>query len=192
MSGLDTTEVRAGITGSLLSAPVGATAPDDTSSPWGAEWTDHGLLSDDGPTAQPSMSREGFKAWQEFFNVREVVTERGMEYTFTLIQKNGHNLKLAFGGGTITDLGGGDFLYEPPATQDIDYRAFGLEVLDGDIVDRFINERALVVDLGAIPFKKAEPVKFEITVAVSAAPGAGDLPWRLISNDPAMADGVES
>lgn len=192
MAGQDTTEVRAGISGSFLSAPVGSDAPEDTSSSWDADWTDHGILSEDGPGVQPSMDKADFKGWQKTFPVRTTVTDRGMEYTVTLIQKNGQNLKLAFGGGEITDLGGGDYLYEPPQAQEIDYRMFGLEVLDGDIIDRYICERGIVSNIAAIPFKKDEPVKFDLTISVSSAPGQEDLPWHLISNDPAMADGIVS
>lgn len=183
----DTLEVRAGVSGALYVGAVGATAPTNTTDAWGADWTDLGLLSDQGPTVQPSMTTKDFPAWQEFFPVRTTVTARGMEWKFVLIQKNGTNLKLAFGGGTITSLGGDEYKYEPPATQDIDYRAFGLEVQDGAIIDRYILERGLVVAINAVPFRKDELVQFDLTVRAAAAPGASDIPWYLISNDTAMA-----
>lgn len=185
--GQDTTEVRAGLSGTLYVAAVGATAPTNTTSAWAAGWTDLGLLSEEGPTVQPSMETKDFPAWQEFFPVRTTVTARGMEWTFSLIQKNGTNLKLAFGGGTITDLGNDEYKYEPPATSDVDYRAFGLEVVDGAIIDRYVLERGLVTNIAAVPFRNDELVKFDLTVRAAAAPGADDLPWFLISNDTAMA-----
>lgn len=184
----DTLQVRAAPAGDLYVAAVGATEPSDVTTGWPAAWTNLGLISEEGPTVQPSMDTTDFMAWQEFFPVRTSVTARGLEWTFTLMQKNGTILKLAFGGGDITPLGGGLYSYDPPETQDIDYRAFGLEVNDGGIIDRYVMRRGTVVSIDAVPFRKDAPVSFALTVRASAAPGADDLPWAIVaSNDPAMA-----
>jgi hypothetical protein len=184
----DNSEVRAGVTGALYVGAVGSTEPSTVVSAWAGAWTDLGLLTEDGPTMQPSMNTADFKGWQEFFPVRTVVTERGLEWKFKLIQKNGTNLKLACGGGTVTSLGGGLYSYDPPDPSFVDYRAFGLEVNDGGIIDRYVLRRGLVAAIGAVPFKKAEPVTFDLTVRASAAPGATTQPWKLVaSNDAAMA-----
>lgn len=184
----DTLQVRAAPAGDLYVAAVGATEPSDVTTGWSAAWTNLGLISEDGPTVQPGMDSTPFNAWQEFFPVRTVVSGRSMEWTFTLIQKNGTNLKLAFGGGTITALGGGLYSYDPPDPSAVDYRAFGLEVNDGGIIDRYVLRRGIVTAIDAVPFKKDEPVSFALTVSASAAPGADDLPWGIVaSNDPAMA-----
>lgn len=188
MAGLDATQVRVGVTGKLLVAPVGTTAPANTSGGWPAGWVDLGYGEDGGPPAEvrPNQTTKDFKGWQDYYPVRTVSTDRAMEWIFKLIQKSGTNLKLAFGGGTITSLGGGDYKFVPPAASFVDERAFGLEVTDGSIIDRFVLTRGLVSALAPVQFRKDDIVKFDLTIKALAPPSGSD-PWTLISNDPAMA-----
>lgn len=182
----DTSQVRVGITGSLLVAPLGTTVPITTAGAWAAGWVNLGLLDEDSsPELSPSRDITDIRAWQKSFPVRSVKTSDGMEITFALIQKSGTNLKLAFGGGAVASLGGGDYRYTPPAASFIDERMIGIEVVDGSVIDRFIARRAIVTDTGSIPFKKDEAVKFPLTVKV-LEPATGER-WELVSNDPAMA-----
>ncbi len=181
----DTTQVRVGITGKLYIAALATTVPTTTAGAW-TGWSDLGLLADDAsPEVTPIRASKDIMAWQRFFPVRTVKTEDGMQWTFTLIQKSGTTLKLAFGGGTIASLGGGDYRFTPAASSFVDERMFGLEVTDGAVIDRFVLRRGTVVNTGAIPFKKDDAVKFPLTVK-GLEPSSGER-WELISNDPAMA-----
>lgn len=185
MAGLDATQVRKGFTGALYVAPVGTTAPATTAASWGAGWIHLGYLSEEGPGITPTIETSDVAAWQSDVPVRTDVIKRGIDYTFTLLQRTGTALKLAMGGGTITSLGGGDFKFEPP-TGGVDFHAFGLETVDGTIIDRWLLDRGSVVNLGAVPMNKSNAEQFPITVRALAAIGAG-TPWRIITNDPAMA-----
>lgn len=181
----DTSQVRVGVTGSVWVAPLATTVPVDVAA-WPAGWVDLGLLDEEAtPELTPTRDITDIRAWQRFFPVRSVKTSEGMEYTFTLIQKSGTNLKLAFGGGTVTNLGGGIYRYTPPAAGFIDERMLGIEVIDGSVTDRFIARRAYVVDTGTITFSKVAAVSFPLTVRV-LEPTSGER-WELISNDTAMA-----
>lgn len=188
MAGLDATQVRSAVTGKLLMAPVGNAKPTDTASAWPAGWVDLGYADDSGPPAemQPGWTTKPILGWQSFYEVRELITGRTLDLVFKLIQKNGTNLKLAFGGGTITALGGGDFKYVPPATSFVDEHAFGIEISDGTIIDRCFIDRGLVSKVDSIPFRKDDAIKFGLTISVLAPTGSND-PWNWISNDPAMA-----
>lgn len=182
---LDATQTRVGVFGRLYVAPVGTAPPAATATAWPAGWVDLGYLTEDGPKLSPQVASKDVKAWQSFFPVRTIVTERGLDVAFKLEQRNGTILKLAFGGGTVTALGGGDYKYAPPAASFIDERAFGIEVDDGTIIDRYLCYRGVVKDVGDLTFKKDEATTYDLKASL-LAPATGDL-WNLISNDPAMA-----
>lgn len=188
MSGLDATEARVGITGTMLIAPVGTDKPTDTTSAWPAGWVDLGYGQDDGPPAsiRPNQTTKSFKGWQAFFPIRTVATDRSMQWMFRLVQRNRDTLALALGGGEFTDLGGGDTMYTPPEQAFIDEHAFGLEVVDGDIIDRYLLDRGMVTNVDEIVFRKDELIRFACTID-ALAPTTGNDPWQLISNDPALA-----
>lgn len=182
----DTTQVRVGVTGAVYQAPLGTAFPTATGTAWPAGWVDLGLIDESKtPEITPTRSTKDILAWQQFFPVRTVKTADGAEWKFTLIQKSGTNLKLAFGGGTITSLGGGDYRFAPPAASAIDEHMFGIEVDDGAIIDRYILGRGIVITTGNINFKRDQAVAFELTVR-GLSPATGNR-WELISNDPAMA-----
>lgn len=181
---IDTSEIRVGVTGNLYVASVGTAAPADTAGAW-TGWTDLGALSDDGPTMTPSMDVTEINIWQSFYAARRIVTGRGVEWAFTLMQRNADTLKLAMGGGTIVAGTGSDWIYTPPTPDEIDERAFGLEVREGSIIDRYIMGRGMVTGLGDVPFKRTEATRFDITIA-ALGDDNGD-PWTLISNDSALA-----
>jgi hypothetical protein len=180
---IDTSEIRVGVTGNLYVAPMTATPPANTTDPW-TGFIDLGALSEDGPTMTPSMDVTDIPIWQSFYAARRIVTARGVEWAFTLMQRNADTLKLAMGGGTIAAGTGSDWIYTPPAPSVIDERMFGLEVREGTIVDRYIMTRGLVTGIGDVPFKRTEATRFDITIS-ALGDDNGD-PWRLISNDPAM------
>lgn len=187
--GQDTSQLRVGLTGAIYLAPVGTAEPDATLGAWPAGWVDLGLVDEDGmPEFTPSTDVTPHRLWQKTFPGRYDVTGRSAELTFTLAQKTGTNLKLAFGGGTITALAApGDFKYAPPApTAGLYEKAVGLEVVDGAIIDRYVLRRAFVSDVGAIEFKKDTLTKFPLTVS-PMEPDAGDVWVLAASNDPALA-----
>lgn len=60
----DADNVRVALTGSILMAPKGSTAPVDLDSAWDAAWTDLGFMSDDGVSMEYSTDVEDINAWQ--------------------------------------------------------------------------------------------------------------------------------
>lgn len=181
----DTSQIRVGLTGSVLVAPLATAVPTTTAGAW-TGWTDVGILDQEAPPdLVPAREVTNIMGWGRMFPVRSVKTAEGMEFTFTLIQKSGTTLKLAFGGGSVASLGGGDYRYTPPAATFVDERMIGIELVDGSIIDRYIARRAFVVNTGTIPFRQNAAVKFPLTVRV-LEPSSGER-WELVSNDAAMA-----
>jgi len=181
----DASQVRVGVTGKLLVAALGTTLPTDVATAWAAGWTDLGYLDPKGLGMKPTITKKDIPAWQSFYPVRSVVTSRGLEWKFRMIQKTGTTLKLSYGGGSVSSLGGGIYKFVPPTPTVIDERAFGLEVTDGSIIDRYYIQRAIVTDTAEIVFQNDDAEGFELTLT-TLNPAAGN-PWELISNDPAMA-----
>lgn len=181
---IDPSEIRVGTTGTLYVAPVGTTLPTTTASALAAGFVDLGYISEDGPSLTPSMDVSTITPWQSFYPVKRIVTSRGMEWSFSLMQRNAATFPLAMGGGIITSLGAGDFKYSPPDPSVIDERSFVLEVRENDIIDRYVLERGMVTDLGDVSFKRDEATMFDVTI--SALASDDDEPWYLLTNDPAM------
>lgn len=180
---LDATQVRVGVSGHLYVAPVGTAMPASTAAPW-TSFTDVGFLTTDGPSLTPSVESTEINGWQSSLPLRTIQTSRSLDLKANLQQMTGTNLKLTFGGGTVTDLGGGDYKYAPPALGETDERAAGLEVLDGDFIYRFLFPRLIVKDVGDIVFKKDEETHFDLTLSL-LEPASGDF-FDVISNDPAL------
>jgi hypothetical protein len=183
----DPTQVRVGITGKILVAPVGSTEPTDVTSAWAAAWVDIGLIDDDSmPSMTPNRETAEIGAWQKKQPVRIVETSRNEEWKITPIQRTGTVLKRAFGGGTVTALGGGLYKFTPPSAGSVDEMAYGIEVVDGTIIDRYVLRRGMVSDTGEIVFAKDDATKFPLTIR-SLEPSAGTS-WELVaSNDAALA-----
>lgn len=182
----DYTEVRVGATGQIYIAPVGTTAPTTTVGQWPAGWIPLGSITEDGPSMTPSMDVSEIKEWQSLYPIRRVVNGRGLDWKFKVQQRNQTTFLLAFGGGTIAETAPGStvFTYTPPSAAFIDERAFGLEVQDGSIIDRYILTRGMVTNIGDITFKRDEATGFELTV--SALGSGSTQPWSAIFGDIAM------
>jgi hypothetical protein len=183
---VDSSEIRIGITGNLYVAAAGTAQPPDPPTAWPATWLDLGALSEDGASFTPSMSVNDIKIWQSAYTAKRVVTDRGLEWKVTLMQRNADTFMLAMGGGTIaeTSTGSGVWKWIPPAASYLDERAFGLEVREGNITDRYYLRRGLVTATGDVTFRRTEAARFELTISALG----DDIydTWVLLSNDAAM------
>lgn len=182
----DVSEIRVGTTGTLYVAAANTAAPTDVTTPWGASWTDLGALSDDGPAITPTIGTADINIWQSFYAAKKIVTSRGMDWKFKLAQRNADTFLLAMGGGSIaeTSTGSGVWKYTPPAASVLDTRAFGLEVVEGGIVDRYYLAAGLVTGLGDVVFKRTEATMYDITVGAIGS-DSSDM-WIMLTNDAAM------
>jgi hypothetical protein len=182
----DSTEVRVGITGQLLIAPVGTAVPTTTAGGWPSGWIPLGSITEDGPTMTPNMDITEVKEWQSLYTIRRVVNGRGLDWKFKAQQFNQTTFLLAFGGGTLTETspGSGIFTYAPPVASFIDERMVGLEVQDGTVVQRYWLTRALVTGIGDVAFNRSGATGFELTV--SALGSGSTQPWAAVFADASM------
>lgn len=175
---LDATEVRIGVTGHLYKAPVGTTAPTDTSTALAAGWVELGY-TETGPSMTVDTTKEQFTPWQSQMPVRETVTGQMVTAKFNLWQRNADTLKLAWGGGTVT--GTTTRIFTPPAMGTVNEGAFVFEIIDGTVVDRYVIPRASVTLDGDVAFAKDAVTGYGISLTF-LQPATGSS-WTMLTDD---------
>lgn len=158
--------VRMGTTGAAYVAPLGTTAPTDTTAAWAAGWKDLGWLNEDGITEEYDVDTENVIAWQNGAVVRTVVTESAALFTFVCIETKEETLKAYHSGSTISGTTVKTMNVKAPTT---DKRAWGFQVVDGARTLRIIIPNGEVTDRGEIVYQNEEPVGYEMTVTAYPA-----------------------
>ncbi|GHF77080.1 phage tail protein [Streptomyces filamentosus] len=181
----DADNVRVGLTGSVLIAPKGTTAPADLDTAWPAGWEDLGYLSDDGVELTYSTESEDINAWQSLSPVRKVLTGVDMTLGFTAIELKTTTMTLYFPSATMSDVSGTVHKLSIPAAPAPDERAIGLEWIDGDIKNRLIIARGEVTDREALTLARSGAVGLGMTVSAYADSAPEIAVW--LSNDPAWS-----
>ncbi len=182
---LESSETRAFTTGHVYYAPLGTAYPADitTSFSHAAGWFEAGHLSDAGPQFSFGKARNPVTSWQSFPRpVRNLKGAAVESVKFDLLQWNRNSIQLAFGGGTWSTDTTGAYRFTPPDDEDVDYRALGIELVDGDYTYRFLAQKvenqaptafsAVATGLSPLPIE-----------AVILEPDSG-APWVIQTNDP--------
>ena len=182
----DADQVVVGANGSVYVAPVGTALPADSDTALAAAYVELGYVNEDGVTFSDSKTKDNIPAWQSLRPLRKVVTDASTTASFGLLQWNAATLRLAFGGGAVTEPveASGEFRYEPPAPEAVDPRTMVIEWADGD------NDYRLVIPRGEV----TEGVETNVTrtsasglpITFESTPDDGQLPWFLLTNDPAF------
>lgn len=192
---LNATEVRIGVSGNLYRAPVGTAMPTDVTTALAAAYKELGY-TETGPSMAVDVNKEQFTPWQTQMPVREQVTSQMISSTFSLWQRNADTLKLAWGGGTVTETpvvpattpATTTRVFTPPTTATVNEGAFIFEIADGLIKDRICVPRASVSLSGDVAFAKDEVTAFEVELTF-LQPASGPS-WYLLTNDTALAAGA--
>ena len=180
-------EIVVGANGSLWVAPVGTAAPADETAAPGVGWVDLGYASEDGVTVTDSKTLESIPVWQLFYPARRIVTERDLALSFVLRQWNGENVKLAFGGGEVTEPvpASGSYKYTPPDPEAIDERALMIDWADGTKHYRLVLTRGMVTENVETNLVRTAAADLPITFGL-IGDDTGE-PWYLLTDDPAFA-----
>lgn len=137
----DATEVRVAGAGQVFAAPAGSTLPTDATTALDAAFVDLGYVTPDGVTFTHGRETEDLDAWQGS-KVRVLTLSEPVSVAFSLMQTSGDVLKLAFGGGTLTD-NTTWFTYTPPVGSNA-VRALVIEFTDGSLTYRYVIPRAQI------------------------------------------------
>lgn len=179
----DASEIVVAGNGTIYVADAGVTPPDDLGT-LDTDWTELGFVSEDGVSFTDSKTLENVGAWQSFYSVRRIITEKELTLSFALRQWNHDTVVLAFGGGVVTE-DTGVFTYTPPAPEDgLDERALVVDWTDGDRNYRLVVPKGIVSE--AVETTLARTAASDLPIAFSAIPDAGDDAFVLITDDPAF------
>lgn len=185
----DAANVVIGANGALWVASTDTPGPADVSTDMEAVdsgWQDLGFISEAGANFTDSKTLLEVMAWQSLFVIARRVTARNLEIAFACREWNGNTVKLAFGGGTITDEGGGEFSYAPPAPEDLDERSLVLEWQDGDKHYRLYVPIGMVTSNTQTTLARSAPADLPITFAATND-GSADI-YTVFTDDPAFAE----
>lgn len=181
---LEASEILVGGTGSIAVAPVGTNLPTTVDESLDGAFAELGFTTEDGATFRDSKEIRPSTAWQSFYPIRRTVQSRTSEVETSLKQWNADTLQTAFGGGSVEDLGGGDFIYHPPAAAERNEQALVVTIQDGDELWRIVVPACEVTSNTESKFARTEDSALAVTFGVN---GQGDEePWYICTNSDAM------
>ncbi len=188
----DASEIVVGANGRVLVAVADDVVvwPDDVVVGSGddldAAFTEVGFVSTDGVTFTDSKNINDIPAWQAFYPVRKVVTDKMSKIEFIMKQWDGTTVTTAFGGGSVTT-DTGVSIYTPAEPGELAELAMVVEWIDGADVYRLVIPRGIVTGEVSTKVTRTDaadlPVAFEATPA--GTPSEGDLgtqPWYIVTN----------
>ena len=107
--------------------------------------------------------------------------------SFVLREWSRRTVQLAFGGGTVTTTAGppAHYRYDPPAPEELDQRAVGIEWKDGTLTYRLIMVKAIVTE--AVETNVVRTAAADLPITLGMIGSSGVAPWYIRTNDPAFA-----
>ena len=181
--GNDASQVVVGANGQVYVGPLAADAPTAVDDTLDTDFIELGFVSEDGATITDSKTVENIGAWQSFYPIRRIVTEREFTVEFAMRQWNGDNITFAFGGGVV--LGGPNFSYTPPDPGEIDERSLILKWQDGTKNYLLYIPRGMATASTVANLRRAQAADLPITF--SALSDGDDAAYTLFTDDPAFA-----
>lgn len=183
-------EIIVGANGSVYNAPLGSDLPSGIDVPLDEAWVDLGYVSEDGVTWTDGKSVEEINAWQSLFPVRRLITAKTGSLAYALMQWNGDTVRLAYGGGDITETSEGNYQFTPPDASALDESMQAVEWQDGEYDFRLIFPRGMVTDDVETNIVRNNAALLPITFGLLDA--ANQPPYILQTNHPAFASAVGS
>ncbi len=178
--------------GAVYFAPIGTTLPkegDDPTAALAGAFVGAGWITENGAGFSVSSEVTDFKAWQSRQAIRREKTGQEISLSFAFQQWNEENVPFAFGGGTVTDQGGGLYSYAFPASDEaLDERSLVIDAQDGDENYRIVVPRGNVTDAVQTQFQRGAVAELPITFK-ALEPETGGIAAYLLTDSPAFATG---
>lgn len=186
----DSAETVVAGTGEAYVAAVGTTAPANEGTALApATWTGLGYHTEDGVSINKSLELVEFRAWQSKYVIRRERGEEEFRITFSLLQWTSTSVPLAFGGGSIVDLGSSHYKYVPPDDADgLVEKMLVLDVIDGTEKLRFVVPRGTVTEGVESQFARNQMSPLPITFKALEPETGGDA-WYFLTNVDGFAAG---
>lgn len=165
---LDGNELYVAGTGTIFVKPwtSGMAVPDDPDeleNP-GSGWANLGYTTPDGVTFTVDRSTVDIMAWQSRRAVRRIIETATESVSFVLQQWNSETLPFAYGGGTVSGLGGAQAKFDMADAEDVNPFAMAIRLLDGSNEMGLVFPKGSVIDTVETVFNRASesqlPVSF--------------------------------
>lgn len=166
-------------------AEVGTVAPVDEAAALGVGWFHLGYTTEDGTSFVPSDPNfEQRRAHQSNWPVRTVQTADAARIVADLMQLDANALIAVLGGGEVTEVSAGHYMYEPPDVGGRREFAAIVEGVDGTKRYRWVVPIALQTEGAEWGLEKAAEAQSGLRMDVQGSDVA--KPWYLLTNDPAF------
>lgn len=152
----DLESIVVGQTGKIYSAPVGTTAPTDTTTAWATGWIDLGTIFEDGLTTSFNEDSSDIKQWGGG-TVRKLITSSETTFQFVALESNPEVMER--------------FYRSAPTAGAVeikgavrDPRAWGIDILDGATHLRYVIPNGEITARGDVVYKADQAAQYDFTV----------------------------
>jgi hypothetical protein len=167
---LDSTKVRAAVSGAVSVGPTTATAPTGATGAL-TGFVDLGYVSDAGVTEARSRDTNDIRAWQGGALVRTLITSGTLTYNFVLLETKSETVELFYGTTVVESAADGSFVVVPTSTGG--RQSFVIDVVDGAELIRTYLPQAEVSEVGDHVYVNSEAVGYEVTITAYPDPTIG-------------------
>jgi hypothetical protein len=158
---LDSTKVRAAVSGAVSVGLTTATPPTGTGGTL-TGFNDLGYVSDAGVTEARSRDTNDIRAWQGGALVRTLITSGSLTYNFVLLETKLETVKLFYGATITSTVTDGNFVIIP--TQTGGRQSFVIDVIDGAELIRTYVPQGEVTEVGDHVYVNSDAVGYEVTL----------------------------
>lgn len=186
---LDSTEIRVAGSGGVYVAPLDTDFPDFGDDLEADEnFLNLGYITEDGATFNVSRESEDIYSWQSLDPVRTINKRIPKSVKFNLQQTTKETIELALGGGTWDPSEDEPIVwtYTPPDVGDVDERAMIVQLIDGDLVYRWLFPRSLNKEGIEFNATRNKEIGYPVTMSI-LQPADGAVPFTFATNDQAVA-----
>lgn len=158
---LDSTKVRAAVSGAVSVGLTTATPPTGTGGTI-TGFTDLGYVSDAGVTESRSRDTNEIHAWQGGALVRTLITSGSLTFQFVLLETKLETVKLFYGATVTSTVTDGSFLVIPTSTGG--RQSFIVDVIDGSELIRIYVPQGEVTEVGDRVYVNTDPIGYDVTL----------------------------
>lgn len=180
---LDTSQVRAGLSGALYFGATTTTAPTTATSALAAGFRLFGYLTEDGVTESYSDDTEEVKGWPSGDIIRVLQTGTTATLAFDMAQTNKNALELFFKGSVVTD-GGSGYKIDVAGGVSVRY-SFVADIIDDSKHTRLYVPSAEVTERGEVVHTFTGITSYPTTITAYPVSGvlvtrfSDDVNWAL-------------
>ena len=171
----------------LYLAPTGTSEPTDITTAMSAvdaAWVPAGLFTPDSLAFTTEPQFEEVNSHQSDFPVRRFQTSDSATLAVDLQEWNADNIVAVFGGGSVSDEGGGVYRYNAPLLGTRTEVAAVVEVVDGTKNYRWVFPRCLQIEGVDVQLNKGQEARLPLRLAVLG--GDATSPFYFLTDDPAV------